>query len=61
MLLEFFYMEHLISKPLILNMNNTNENFAGALKCMYEIPLNTHSYYLTAIEMEVKTLGVLSF
>jgi len=28
---------------------------------MNEIPLNTHSYYMTALETEVATIGVLSF
>ena len=28
---------------------------------MNEIPLNTHSYYVTALETEVATIGLLSF
>jgi len=35
--------------------------YAGALKCMNEIPLNTHSYYVTALETEVATNVLLSF
>jgi len=28
---------------------------------MNEIPLNTHSFYVTALETEVATIGLLSF
>jgi len=33
----------------------------SALKSMNEIPLNTHSFYVTALETEVATIGLLSF
>ena len=36
--------------------------YSGALKCMNKIPLNTHSYYVTALETEVATITfVLNF
>jgi len=35
--------------------------YAGALKVMNEIPLNTHSYYETALDTEVATIVLLSF
>jgi len=35
--------------------------YAGALKFMNAIPLNTHPYYVTALETEVATIVLLSF
>jgi len=60
MLLESFYVEHLISKPL-LKYKLYNWKYASALKFMNEIPLNTHLYYVPALETEVATIVLLSF
>jgi len=60
MLLEFFYVDNFILKPL-LYYKEYKWKFAGALKFMNEIPLNTYSYYVTALETEVATIGLLSF
>ena len=57
MLLESFYVEHLISQPLL----KYKWKYAGAVKCMNKIPLNTHSYYVTALETEVATIVLLWF
>jgi len=54
MLLESFCVEHLILKPL-LKYKKYKWKYAGALKFMNEIPLNTYSYYVTALETEVAT------
>jgi len=54
MLLELFYGEQLISKPLfklkIIEMK--------ICRCS-QIPLNIHSYHMVALETEVATVGLL--
>jgi len=35
--------------------------YAGALTNLNEIPLNTHPFYVTALETEVATIVLLSF
>ena len=59
MLLEVFHVAHFVQNPF-LYIKYAEKN-AGALKSMNEIPLNTHSFYVTALETEVATIGLLSF
>ena len=59
MLLEFVYVEH-FSQNLILHINKPM-TICRCSQIMNEIPLNTHSYYVTALETEVATVGLLSF
>jgi len=53
-------MLHILSQKLYWNINNTKRNSAGAFKFINEIPLDAHSYYVKALEMEVATIGLLS-
>ena len=53
-----FYSRH--AKPL-LKYKQYKWKYAGALKFMNTIPLNTHLYYVTALETEVTIIVLLSF